>query len=783
MTPPLSFKIEGFQLSAYRDQLDSLEARFTNFWASISYPCRIITTTQRFSFATKRQQLRNQTNPLDDVRELIPLLDSAIQGDAKGLQSMLKKRLATIQRAVSTLRDAERMLGLLALAAEGQASQSDLEELKDGCRRAIWRWRWLKNYRRVYESYEQNDPPLGIHHYFVCWPDTYSEPEAIRAVLKQTFLLPRVEIAPIPALFNGRYREEASYLAPLDEGQPYLRIMNAYDIRGQWDIASFSQLLQQDMELAISIDINTLNRAKAQRATTDAHTVLRSALFGKNAVKDARSERAYEDVDYAMSQLDQQNIHEVAYAFLLQAPNLRALERQTQTIRDILGARMRLDVLAGAQREYLKLFTTQPSKAIGLPLPRRNALSENVATKIPWGLRKSDNIDGIMWGYDTHEGMPIHYDLFGENGTDNGHFMMLAQSGSGKTVTLSTLALRLAVSGYQVIFFDPVGKVKWVCEAVGGGAVYYQVKTNAAINILDPIDRDIARQASHLTRKLSIILGRVIPDGAQVRYSPRDLDNFELGALDIALQDEAIYGKDGHKLAGMTSATAPLLSDLARVLETVPVDIAKRLSEEIRLRVTGSQASIYNARTSLHWDFSSDVCAYDFEGADQTLLPLYYDHAFGALDAYVRSDERKKRSQPLVVIIDEYGFMAQIKALHAFVARATKTWRNFKAAMGTCDQNAQTYMGGEGDGNDFAALTTNNTALKFFGLQQGSDIDLLEQAYSHLLSPADIDALRTSGKGEFIGIFNNTVHRLQVELTNEETPYFIRANLKAKETV
>ena len=57
MTTPLSFKIEGFQLSAYRDQLDSLEARFTNFWASISYPCRIITTTQRFSFASKRQRL------------------------------------------------------------------------------------------------------------------------------------------------------------------------------------------------------------------------------------------------------------------------------------------------------------------------------------------------------------------------------------------------------------------------------------------------------------------------------------------------------------------------------------------------------------------------------------------------------------------------------------------------------------------------------------------------------------------------------------------------------
>jgi len=772
---PISFKIEGFQLRAYRDQLDSLERRFSNYWASISYPARLITTSRRFSFAAKRQQLRNQTNPLDDVREAIPLIDAAIQGDPKALQATIKKRLQTLHRAVNTLRDADRMHQLIELASNGHTEPAELAELRDGFSRAIWPWRWLKNYRRVYETYEQKDPPLAISHYFICWPDTYSDPDAIRAVLKQTFLLADVQIAPVPALFNGRYRQEATYLAPLDEGQPFLRIMHAYDIRGDWNISTFSQLLQGDMELAISIDVNTLPRMKAQRATTDAHTILREAIYGKNAVKDPRAERAFVDVNYAMGQLDQQNIHEIAYAFLIQAPNLKALDRQTHTMRDQLGARMRLDVLAGAQREYLKLFTTQPSKQIEMPLPRRNALSENIAAKMPWGLRKSDNIQGIMWGYDVMEGMPVHYDLFGDEGVENGHFMMLAQSGSGKTVALSTLALRLAVSGYQVIYLDPVGKVKWLCEAVGGGAVYYRVKTDAAINILDPIDREISRQASHVLRKLSIILGRVTADGANISYTPRELDNFEMGALDIALRDEAIYGKDGYKLSTMDSRSAPVLSDLADVLEGVKVDIAKRLAEEIRLRVTGSTAHIYNSKTTLRWDFASDVCAYDFEGADPALLPLYYDHAFGALDTYVRSEERKKRSQPLVVIIDEYGFMSQIKALHAFVARATKTWRNFKAAMGTCDQNAQTYMGGS---NDVAALTTNNTALKFFGLQQGSDIDLLEQAYSHLLSPDDIDSLRTSGKGEFIGIFNNTVHRLQIELTNEERPLFIRANVK-----
>jgi hypothetical protein len=769
------FKIEGFQASAYRDQLEQLEQRFTNFWASVSYPTRLITFTRRFSFAPKRQMLRNSTNPLDDVRDLIGWISQALESaDQQPLQAFVHKRSASLQRALATLHDAEAAADLLSLAGYGEAAPDELAALKEACGRAIWRWRWLVNYRRQYELLEQDDPPLGIHHYFLCWPEGYTEPDAIRAVLKGTFLLPNVEQRPLPALFNGRYRAEATYLAPLDEGEPYLRVLHAYDVRGDWNIASLSGLLNHDAEIAICQDIATLSKLKAEQATTNAFNVLREAIYGKHAIKDARSERAYRDVDYAMSQLDIQNMHEIAYALLIRAPNLRNLERQTQTIRDLLGARMRLDILAGAQDEYIKLFTATPSKQIATPLIRRNGLSENIAAKTMWGTVKSDGIDGIMWGYDQFEGMPVHYDLVGAAGTDNGHFMMLGQSGSGKTVALSTLALRLAVDGYQVVFFDPVGKCEWLCEAVGGGAVYNEVHTSAAINILDPIDSDISRQMGHVTRKLNIILGRIIQEGGNIRYVPRELSNFEIGALDIALRDDRIYGPVGQRLRGMSASDAPLLSDLAAVLDGVPVVGARDLAQEIRLIATGIRGHIYNARTSIRWDFSSDVCAYNFKGADVELLPLYYDHGFSTLDHYVRSTERKRRNQPLVVIIDEYGFMAQIRALHAFVAFATKTWRNFQACMGTCDQNAQTYMGGDGNSNDFAALTTNNTAVKFFGRQQGSDIDLLEGPYGHLLSPQDFEAMRSSTEGEFIAIFNNHVHHLKIELTNEERPYFIR---------
>ena len=344
------------------------------------------------------------------------------------------------------------------------------------------------------------------------------------------------------------------------------------------------------------------------------------------------------------------------------------------------------------------------------------------------------------------------------------------------TVALFTLALRLAVEGYQVIFLDPVGKIPWLCEAVGGGAICNEVTTDGAINCLDPVSTDIDSQLKSVLRKLNIILGKVHEEAGSITYVPRDFTNYEEGAIDRALNDERVYGTKGHKLHGMTPATAPLLSDLCDALENVVLrthpGVGPALAEEIRLKAEGSSAHIYNARTVVKWDFSSDVCGFNFKDADKQMLPLYYDHCLSQLDRYVRSEERKRRKQPLMVIIDEMGYMSQIKSLEAFIAFATKTWRNYMACMGSGDQNAQMYMAG----SDFSKLTSDITAIKFIGKQQGHDVELIRQAYGHLLTDDDIEAIRTSQAGEFVAIFKNEVHRLKIELTNEERPYFIRRN-------
>jgi hypothetical protein len=780
MTTPLCFHIEPFSLEQYQDGTAGLEARFVNFWAGVQYPSRIIARTRRFSFAVVRRQFAQQTAPLDDVRAVVPLLDQALATLTvpEELCAVVRKRLTTMQRVVHDLPDGPQIQQALAAVAQGQPTAEQLHLARDGCMRAIWPWRWYKNYRRLYEVVEEAAPPLMIDHYFLAWPEEFVNPESIRSVLKSSFLLPNVTAAPLPALFTGQYRLTATELVPTEEGQPYLRVLHAHDVRGEWDLSSWYEL-HGDYELAIAMDIKTLSRARAQRVTTDAYNVLEIAIYGPKAVKDSRAERAYEDVNTAMRALDHQGLHEVSYHILVQAPNLHTLNRHTQTITDKLGARLRLDTLAGSQQEYIKLFTPLPAIKVNAPIIRRNALSHNVAAKMPWGIRKTKNISGTMWGWNPFQAMPVHFDLFGETGDENSHLLMLGKSGYGKTVSLGMLALRQAVAGNQVVFFDPVGKVNRLCEAVGlgSGAAHYDVQSTAAINLLDPIERELSRQGSHVTRKLSIILGQVTMNGnGDITYIPREVTNDEVGALDDALVDPRIYGPDGDRLATMTAATAPLLGDLVAVLRDLDDPAGQQLAREIESRALKRYAHIYNRPTSLKWDFSAHVVGYNFKGADPMLLPMLYDHGFGALNAYIRSQARQERGKNLILIIDEYRFMAQVPAIKAEVALATKTWRNYGAGVWTCDQNAISYMGGSGDAREFASFTTNNTNIRLLGRQEGTDLALIAEAYAGILSPSDIETLRICGVGEFVGIFGaqNEVHHLRMHLTDLETPYFLR---------
>ncbi len=634
-----------------------------------------------------------------------------------------------------------------------------------------WRWRWTKHYRRMYDTLEQVEPLLTIEHYLLYQPATPLSPAVLANTIQEQFLLPAVTPAPLPPLIVGRYREHASWLEPLDgPGQPYLRVLTTWDVRGEWHFGSWRSLLMGDWELAVCIDATTLSQETADRRGTDVYGALAGTLGGPHATFDQRSERALAAVQTAMHALDRQSLHEVAYAVLLRAPSLDHLDAQTHRLRAALGSRLKLDVVPGGQGAYARLFTPVPASQIAAPLIRRNTLSHGLACKLPWLVRKTARETGVCFGYDRVEGLPILYDVFGSTEHDNAHLLAIGQPNAGKTIALSALALRHATAGAQVIYLDPIGKCRLLCDAVGEQAAYVEVDTGGSLNILDRASADLGTQRAAIERRLSIVLGRPDYGGGRAGVRPRELTNFEVGALDGCLAE--LYGDAAH---------TPILGDLVRALrgladrpglEERVVTAGAELAAEIAAVLLGSRGALLNAPTTIRWDFHAPVTGYSFANivtADQALLPLIYDLAWEALDRYVRT--RPATAPPLIIIIDELAYMSVVPELQTHVALSCKTYRNFRAFLWTADQDAATYFGADGRGSRDEQRIAGNSFIKLLFRQEGQGAAILAHAYEQL-ADEHVQAIRTAPQGHLIALFGDEVHPLVMQLTDGEVQAF-----------
>ncbi len=393
-----------------------------------------------------------------------------------------------------------------------------------------------------------------------------------------------------------------------------------------------------------------------------------------------------------------------------------------------------------------------------------------MACKLPWLVRKTARETGVCFGYDRTEGLPILYDVFGTTEHDNAHLLAIGQPNAGKTIALSALALRHATAGAQVIYLDPIGKCRLLCDAVGDQAAFYEVDTGGSLNILDRASTDLGTQRAAIERRLSIVLGRPDYGAGRAGVRPRELSNFEVGALDGCL----------HELYSDAQA-APILSDLVRALrgladrpglEARVVTAGAELAAEIAAVLLGSRGTLLNAPTTIRWDFTAPVTGYSFANivtADQALLPLIYDLAWEALDRYVRT--RPPSAPPLIIIIDELAYMSVVPELQTHVALSCKTYRNFRAFLWTADQDAATYFGADGRGSRDEQRIAGNSFIKLLFRQEGQGAAILAHAYEQLASD-HIQAIRTAPQGHLIALFGDEVHPLVMQLTDGELEAF-----------
>lgn len=300
---------------------------------------------------------------------------------------------------------------------------------------------------------------------------------------------------------------------------------------------------------------------------------------------------------------------------------------------------------------FLKLAPDLERKA------KRNVLTSGAASTYMFTSFELSDDNGILLGLNRHNNSLCIVDPFNTKRYKNANFMICGTSGSGKTVTIQTMALRLRMRGTQCFILAPLKghEFKRACHKMGGTYVKLSPGSSDCINIMeirptlspemeliDELDyNDIDSMLARKIQQMLTFFSLLVPD----------MTNEEEQMLDEALiETYAEFGISHNNNSLYTDETRtvmkpmPILGDLHRHLKAN--DMTQRLATIVSRFVTGSAQS-FNRQTNV--DLSNQYVVLDLSELKGKMLPVGMMIALDYVWDAVKSDRTKRK----MIFLDE----------------------------------------------------------------------------------------------------------------------------------
>lgn len=807
MREPVIVQVVGFDQTQHGDPL-RIEEGYIPFYAGADYPLRLISMTTRFDLRAPMHRMEQRLRALDKRAALLAPVQHVVRAweSPRSLAGVLNhlpaaaRQLVTagVADAVSTgggggvavldelaapdilaayldsLPEAQRALLIAALGEEDPEGRESwemaLRQLNDG----QWKRRWLKEYRGMYDRLTREIALRGLRHYLIAWPETGVRADDYASSVARAFGTAAF-CDELPPFLQGRYFERArwsedgSYLEPEEPHLPYAALMTASGpLRGRWDTMVLHRMLNLDLDVAVAVDIQPVPRSQLEMQLSTRITAREKKQERGEMSADARARNELSAAYVMQEELATQSGHDLRVVVGVLGESVDDLNANVRVVKQAGGMQLNLMRVQGQQGALTKFFSTAITKQIDARTLPHRALSHAAAVMTPFGLRKPDRTDGIIWLFEG--ATPIMFNPFRtpQGSKRAAHMVVLGKTGSGKTYALQTWAMRLLAEDVQIVVYEPQGHFRRLVGAAGSGGARFILNLDQCLNVLDIIafrgeegePPSVAMQVEHVITQLSILLGKSVPTGeGKASFQARNWTDEELDVLNIALQ--RLYAPWAEALDALRPEHTPLLADLCRVFDELAKEMAgqhpehstaaRKIAANVRFRlVESSYGRTFNAHTTVDWDFSHAATSYDFSQIpDGPVRIFYYAQAFGALNRAIRAPLRD-RTRPILAIIDEFRYMASLPSLARFAADATKTWRTFGAGIVCADQDAHTYLGTENGTPDEAMLSVwNNSTTKVVFLQDAADANRIVSKIQGL-QPFHADLITRMPLGECV---------------------------------
>lgn len=360
---------------------------------------------------------------------------------------------------------------------------------------------------------------------------------------------------------------------------------------------------------------------------------------------------------------------------------------------------------------------------------------------------------GVLYGYNIGSQGLVHWDRFA---LDNHNSVILGRSGAGKSYLVKLELLRSLYRGIEIHVIDPEDEYIRLAAAVGGT----QIRLGAEQVRLNPFDLPIHTR----------------PDGR--RTAPRDalirrslflhtaigvLLGATLTPAERAVLDQGITST--YQRAGITadqrtwSRPAPLLADLATILQKSKDRVAADLAARLHPFVHGAFRGLFNGPTTTRPE--GHLVAFSLRDLPDELKPI---GTLLTLDAVWRQVSNPAIRRPRLVVVDEAWLLMKQPAGADFLFRMAKASRKHWAGMSVATQDTADVLG-----TDLGKAVVANSATQILLRQAPQAIGEITQTFD--LSQGERQFLLSADRGQ--GLLSTGTQRVAFEVIASPAEHFL----------
>lgn len=282
----------------------------------------------------------------------------------------------------------------------------------------------------------------------------------------------------------------------------------------------FSPIINLPELLDISIFVHPMETTLALKNLRKKTAQIQAQIMDaeeKGMVRNPALETAFQDIENLRNLLQQgtERLFRVGVYITLYADSLENLNKLEAQIANLFESRLIYAKPAVFQQiEGFASILPLGTDKLGINIPLN---STTVSSFFPFASATLTSDEGILYGLNRHNSTLIIFDRFS---LENANLVIFAKSGSGKSYACKLEALRLLMTGTDILIIDPENEYENLANTIGGS--FFKISL-ASPNHINPFDIPVIPEGedpsdvlkSHivsLTGLVKLMLGDVTPE-------------------------------------------------------------------------------------------------------------------------------------------------------------------------------------------------------------------------------------------------------------------------------